>query len=377
MTGIVTVTLAPAIDLTYQADAVVPGSVNRASAWTRELSGKGVNVSHAVALSGTCTVAVLPMGEADAREAEARWLRPVAARERTRVNVTMATADGVTTKLNAPTSPLSPGEVEAVLGETVSQVRAIGAEWIVLAGSVPPLAADGDDAPDGGSVDLCRLIDALAAETDARIAVDTSGDPLAQVFARSLDKVALVKPNTHELAAATGLPLRTLGEVRSAALRLIERGCETVYVSMGEDGALAVTRDGSWWARAVPAAIINSTGAGDASLAGFLVHALGAAPGSRDAHLSSRCADIDADLSKKYASREPDGPEQGPDVPVAGGPDGPRAAIDVAAAIAGAARFGALSVSQAGTLLRDPASAPRANVIAEPDGDIRLADPAG
>ena len=134
MTGIVTVTLAPAIDLTYQADAVVPGGVNRASAWTRELSGKGVNVSHAVALSGTCTVAVLPMGEADAREAEARWLRPVAARERTRVNVTMATADGVTTKLNAPTSPLSPGEVEAVLGETVSQVRAIGAEWIVLAG---------------------------------------------------------------------------------------------------------------------------------------------------------------------------------------------------------------------------------------------------
>ncbi|WP_119695941.1 1-phosphofructokinase family hexose kinase [Microbacterium halotolerans] len=365
MSGIVTVTLAPAIDLTYRADAVVPGAVNRASAWTRELSGKGVNVSHAVALSGTRTVAVLPMAEADAREAEAEWLRPVAARERTRVNVTMVTADGVTTKLNAPTSPLTHGEVEAVLAETVSRVRAIGADWIVLAGSVPPLAAEGEGAPGGGSVDLCRLIDALSAETDARIAVDTSGGALEGVFARSLARVALVKPNTHELAAATSLPLRTLGEVRSAALRLVERGCETVYVSMGEDGALAVTRDGSWWARAAPAAIINSTGAGDASLAGFLVHALAAAPGSRDAHLSSRCADIDADLSKKCASREPDEP------------DAPRAGIDVAAAIAGAASFGALSVSQSGTLLRDPASAPQATVIADPDGDIRLADPAG
>ncbi|MGO1768955.1 MAG: 1-phosphofructokinase family hexose kinase [Microbacterium sp.] len=315
---IVTVTLAPAIDLTYRIDAVVPGAVNRASSATRELSGKGVNVSHAVAASGVRTRAVLPMGEADAGEAGEEWLRPVAAHARTRVNVTMATADGVTTKLNAPTSPLTRGEVAQVIEAAVSETRAIGAGWIVVAGSVPPLAR-------GGPVDLLDVLAELRAATDARIAVDTSGAALERVVADGLADVALVKPNTHELAAATGAPLTTIGEVVAAARELVGRGCETVYVSMGEDGALAVTRDGSWWARAAAPAVLNATGAGDASLAGFLV---------------------------------------------SGGAD------DVAAAIAGAASYGALSVSQPGTLLRDLDQAPPAEVVEDPDPATPLADPA-
>lgn len=323
MTGIVTVTLAPAIDLTYRADAVVPGAVNRATAVTRELSGKGVNVSYAVALSGVATRAVLPMGEADAAEAREEWLSPVAAAERTRVNVTMATADGVTTKLNSPTSPLSAAELSAIVERAIAETREIGAEWVVVAGSVPPLAG-------GGSVDLGGVVDALASDTDARVVVDTSGPALERVFAESLPSLALVKPNTHELAEAIGRPLATIGEVREAASALVGRGCETVYVSMGEDGALAVTAGGSWWARAAPAGIVNATGAGDASLAGFLV----------------------------------------------AGSERARPSFDVAAAIAGAARYGALSVSQASTLLADLGSAPPADVVADPDPGIRLADPA-
>ncbi len=315
---IVTVTLAPAIDLTYRIDAIAPGTVNRASSATRELSGKGVNVSHAVAASGVRTRAVLPMGDADAGEVGEEWLRPVAAHARTRVNVTMATADGVTTKLNAPTSPLTRGEVAQVIEAAVSETRAIGAGWIVVAGSVPPLAQ-------GGPVDLLDVLAELRAATDTRIAVDTSGAALERVVADGLADVALVKPNTHELAAATGAPLTTSGEVVAAARELGSRGCETAYVSMGEDGALAVTRDGSWWARAAAPAVLNATGAGDASLAGFLV---------------------------------------------SGG------AGDVAAAIAGAASYGALSVSQPGTLLRDPDQAPPAEVVEDPDPAIPLADAA-
>lgn len=315
---IVTVTLAPAIDLTYRVDAVVPGAVNRASAVSRELSGKGVNVAHAVAASGVRTRAVLPMGDADASEASADWLRPVAAHARTRVNVTMATGDGVTTKLNAPTSPLTRGEVAAVIDAAVAETRALGAGWIVVAGSVPPLA-------EGGQVDLVDVLAELRAATDARIALDTSEAALERVVADGLGDVALVKPNTHELAAATGRSLATIGDVVAAARELVERGCETVYVSMGEDGALAVTRDGAWRARAEAPAVVNATGAGDASLAGFLV---------------------------------------------SGGAD------DVTSAIAGAAAYGALSVAQPGTLLRDPQSAPSADVTADPDPAIPLADPA-
>src|SRR5690606_11997001 len=133
-----------------------------------------------------------------------------------RVNVTMATADGVTTKLNAPTVPLGEPELDAIVARAVAEAGRIDADWVVVAGSVPART-------DGAAIDLSAVIDALAARCDARLAVDTSGGALAGVFAASLPRLALVKPNTHELAEAIGRPLTTLGEVREAARELVAR----------------------------------------------------------------------------------------------------------------------------------------------------------
>ena len=55
---ILTVTLAPSIDRSYQIPALHPGEVHRASAVTEELAGKGVNVSHALALANVATRAM-------------------------------------------------------------------------------------------------------------------------------------------------------------------------------------------------------------------------------------------------------------------------------------------------------------------------------
>ena len=318
MSGIVTVTLAPAVDLTYRIDRIEPGQVNRASSFTSELSGKGVNVSHAVHASGVATRAVLPLA-ADERPGEAPWLRPVPARGATRQNVTIATGDGVTTKLNAPATPLSRSELDALLQTAIEQAQDLGADWVVLAGTVPPLEG-------GETADLGAAVAALGG-AGLRVAVDTSGAPLALLLSEHAGQIALVKPNTRELAEATGRPLRMLGDVAEAASELVSRGIETVYVSMGEDGALGVSADGVWWARAAAPAVVNATGAGDASLAGFLVRAGSGRP-------------------------------------------------DIPAAIAGAASYGALAVSQPGTLLHDPAAAPRATVVSDPDPAILLRDPA-
>jgi len=358
MPGIVTVTMAPAIDLTYRVGAVLPGAVNRATAVTRELSGKGVNVSHAVALAGERTRAVLPLGEHDSADLRAPWLSPVPTAQRVRINVTMATADGLTTKLNAPTPTLTPDELDAVLARAVDDSAELDADWLLIAGSVPRLST-------GSEISIGEVIERLADRTTARIAVDTSGSALELVLTEALPRVALIKPNTHELAEATGRSLTSLGDVREAAAALVARGCETVYVSMGEDGALAVTADGSWWAHATPPGIVNTTGAGDASLAGFLV------AGSPD---------------RSESWRGPRSPERAAAARAAGIPrsahsggafePGNPLPFDTAAAVTGAARLGALSVSQAGTLLTELESAPPATLVVDPDPGIRLADPA-
>jgi tagatose 6-phosphate kinase len=107
--------------------------------------------------------------------------------------------------------------------------------------------------------------------------LDTSGDALMVGVAAG---PAIVKPNAAELLAAVGrrrlLPAaRAHGQVEvmaDAAVELRDRGADTVVVTLGPDGMLAVTAEGTWLVGSAPVSG-NPTGAGDAVAAG-LAHGL-------------------------------------------------------------------------------------------------------
>jgi 1-phosphofructokinase len=80
----------------------------------------------------------------------------------------------------------------------------------------------------------------------------------------------LVKPNAHELAEATGRLIRTIGDVTAAAEQLRAKGLGTVLVSLGRDGAILVDGNGALHGRTAGVTAINTVGAGDAFLAGYL-----------------------------------------------------------------------------------------------------------
>lgn len=315
----VTLTAAGAIDATYRVGMLERGEFMRASAYEREVSGKGVNVAAALGLSGVATAAVVVLGEEDlafaARSPLAGMLRIVAVPGATRVNTSIIDAGGATTKVNAPTPPLPPGAWERVRAEVATECA--GASWLVVSGTLPEGA------------DLAAVLaDARAA--GVRVALDTSGAALAAAAAHPAG-IALMKPNTHELAALVGRPLRTVGEVAEAARSLVARGVETVYTSMGADGVLVVSASVTVHAHAVAAAVVNTAGAGDASLAGYL-----------------------AELG--------DGEAQHPDA--------------LARAAAAAAAWGAHAVAQATTLLPDLDGLPPAEVSRDPDPARELTEPA-
>ncbi|QGH69986.1 1-phosphofructokinase family hexose kinase [Pseudactinotalea sp. HY158] len=323
--GVVTVTLAAALDLTYRLPGGLhPGELHRAATVTRELSGKGVNVAHALAAAGHPVAGVaalgseaLPMLDAGPH---AEVFTAVATAGHTRINTTILDGAGATTKVNEAPVPLTRAEWDAVRDLALAEARRIGAEWILLAGTVPQLAGA---ARPGSLVPVGELLRA-ARGAGLRVGMDSSDAALAHILDTHLGDVALLKPNTHELAGAVRTPLRTVGEVIAAATTLTRGGVEYVYVSMGSDGALLVTGADTWHAHAPAPAVVNSTGAGDASLAGFLV---GLAAG---------------------------GPER---------------------AIATAASWGAHSVAQPRTLLLDPHRAPPARVTADPDPATALREP--
>lgn len=325
--GVVTLTAAGAIDATYRIGMLQRGAFARADAYQRELSGKGVNVAAALALAGRPTVAVVVLGEDDvafaARSPHAALLRVVEVPGATRVNTSVIDADAATTKINAPTPPISPAAWHAVRTAVAEEGERIGAGWLVISGSLPHLL--GGSAP----VDITAIVhDAVRA--GRRVALDTSGTGLMQAT-RNPEGIDLLKPNTQELAELCGHPLRTVGDVARAARALIDRGITAVYTSMGADGVLVVTRTDIVHARATASAVVNTAGAGDASLAGFLV-GLGA---------------LD--------------------------PAAPGACVQAAAA---AASWGAHAVAQLSTVLPHIEALPEAGVERDPDPMRLLSEPA-
>ncbi len=268
---IVTVTPNPGLDLTY---TLAPGDalsrndieVHRAASVTIEASGKGVNVTRTLAGAGVDSLAVLGAGGPtgaqlvqllDRDGVRHRTVRTAGA---TRVNTTVLTPGGPTIKINGPGAAFSPAEQDALVRSTAEAI-ADGATWLAICGSLPP----------GAGADLVARLIGVARAGGVRCAVDSSGPALAAAIAAGAD---VFSPNAQELAAVSpavtaALPAG-LGALAEAATGFsAEHACE-LLVSLGADGALWTDGSLTLHARAPAAVPVNTAGAGDTLLSGWL-----------------------------------------------------------------------------------------------------------
>jgi 1-phosphofructokinase len=283
---IVTVTPNPSLDRTIELSGELQrGAVQRATRSTAEPGGKGVNVSRVVVASGGDTIAVLPGDDLDpvllglATRGIPTAALPIGAPLRSNVTVTEPT--GTTTKLNEP-GPSLAGRLDdlATLVADTAAATATGpaARWVVFAGSLPP------GLPDDALAVLVRAVRVRHGE-DVRIAVDSSGVPFTALL-QSGERIDLVKPNAEELAEVVGGDPDTyeqdLDAAVAAAQRLRDRNVDTVLLTLGSAGAVLVSGEGAF-AAAAPRIVARSTvGAGDSSLAGYLLaEVAGASPEQR------------------------------------------------------------------------------------------------
>ena len=81
----------------------------------------------------------------------------------------------------------------------------------------------------------------------------------------------LIKPNNHELEEMFDVKLESMDDIAAYGKKLQEMGAKNVLVSMGKDGALLITEDKEVLISNVPnGKVINSVGAGDSMVAGFI-----------------------------------------------------------------------------------------------------------
>ncbi|MCX4730487.1 1-phosphofructokinase family hexose kinase [Streptomyces sp. NBC_01363] len=270
---ILTVTLNTALDLTYGVPELVPHASHRVSDMSERPGGKGLNVARVLSALGHETVvtgfaggstgAVLRelLAGLPPRETGTGSPAPIAAAPITDALVTVAgntrrtiavvdRATGDTTQLNEPGPLVTADEWTALLGRYEELLT--GADAVALCGSLPP------GIHVGAYAELVRS----ARAAGVPVLLDTSGEPLRRGIAARPD---LIKPNADELAQLTGSrePMRATRDAR-------RRGAHGVIASLGPDGMLAVTPDGSWQASPPARVLGNPTGAGDSAVAGLL-----------------------------------------------------------------------------------------------------------
>ncbi|GAA2622801.1 1-phosphofructokinase family hexose kinase [Streptomyces axinellae] len=257
---ILTVTLNAALDLTYHVPRLTPHASHRVRQVTERPGGKGLNVARVLAALGFETAVTGFAGGDTGRELRALLAADAAGVTDALVEVsgntrrTVGVVDestGDTTQLNEPGPHVGTAEWDGFL-DAYRELLHSGTKVVALCGSLPP------GVPVGAYAELVR--EARTARTP--VLLDTSGEPLRRGLAARPD---LVKPNAHELAGITGTsePLR-------AARAAQQRGARAVAASLGADGMLLVTQDGTWSAGVPERLAGNPTGAGDSAVAGLL-----------------------------------------------------------------------------------------------------------
>ncbi|MFH8250141.1 1-phosphofructokinase [Microbacterium sp. B2969] len=278
---IVTLTANPSLDRTITlAGALQPGEVQAATSAREDAGGKGINVARVVAAAGARSLAVLPLATDDPFDAalshSAVAAKRVPIHGRVRANVTITDPAGVTTKLNLPGAALDDDDAAAVIAAVVEACA--GARWLALAGSLPPGVGD------GFYVDVIEAVRSHFGDDAPLIAVDTSGAALAAVVADG--RPDLIKPNDEELAELAGVELETGDDLAAAVLpvarRIVPARVGAALVTLGAHGAVLVDADGAWAGTPPRIRVASTVGAGDSSLAGYLLADLdGADPEER------------------------------------------------------------------------------------------------
>lgn len=258
---IYTVTFNPSLDYVVQVDDFAVGEINRTRTESIYPGGKGINVSLVLQNLGLPSVALGFTAGFSGAEIE-RLLQEAGCRcdfiavkaGYSRINTKIIS--GAETALNGQGPQLSKAELAALFNKLR---RLTQDDVLVLAGSIPASLPD----------NIYEQILELLQPVGTRVVVDATGDLLLKVLKY---RPFLIKPNHEELGEFFGRgPLLTEEEILAAAQRLQQQGARNVLVSRGANGALLLDENGKMHKQASPkGTLVNSVGAGDSMVAGFL-----------------------------------------------------------------------------------------------------------
>lgn len=256
---IYTVTLNPALDYVIQVNHFQAGKINRNSKETIVYGGKGINVScvlNELEIQSTALGYIAGFtGKALSSGLENMGIISnfIEVEEgMTRINVKMKSDEE--TEINGMGPTITAEDFEKLLCQA-KQLKE--GDTIIIAGSIPSCMQ---------SDTYERILSVL--DPKVNIVVDAEKDLLLKILKF---KPFLIKPNNIELGDMFGVVIQSDEEIVKYAKALQEQGAKNVLVSMAKDGAILVDENGGIHKMGVAkGTVVNSVGAGDSMVAGFI-----------------------------------------------------------------------------------------------------------
>lgn len=257
---IYTVTFNPALDYIVRVKDFATGQINRTYYEQVLPGGKGINVSIVLNNLGHKSTALGFMagftGRAIQSELKGYGIGTdfIQVREgMSRINVKMKSDEE--TEINGQGPRITEEDIQALFAQLQQLVPG---DKLVISGSVP------NTLPGDMYEQIMQRLEGRGID----IVVDATRDLLVNVLKYH---PFLIKPNNHELGEIYGVTLKTQDEVIPYARRLQEDGARNVLISMAGEGAVFLAEDGTVLKSPAPkGTVVNSVGAGDSMVAGFL-----------------------------------------------------------------------------------------------------------
>lgn len=257
---IYTITFNPSLDYIVTVPDFKLGAVNRTEKEILFPGGKGINVSIVLKNLGMEST-ILGFTAGFTGEEIRRRVQEMGCKEElitvgngySRINLKLRS------KEESEINGMGPVIEQDVINQLYRKLGGIqNGDILVLAGSIPA------SMPDTMYSDIMQFLEGK----DIRVVVDATRDLLVNVLKYH---PFLIKPNNHELGEIFGVELKEKAEVLKYAKKLQEQGARNVLVSMAGEGAVLAAEDGSVYESAAPKGhVVNSVGAGDSMVAGFL-----------------------------------------------------------------------------------------------------------
>ncbi|WP_243292310.1 1-phosphofructokinase [Bacillus sp. FJAT-47783] len=255
---IYTVTLNPSVDYIVEVPTFQLGQLNRIQQDAKYPGGKGINVSRVLNRFEVKTSAFGFVGgwtgsfvEASLRN-EGIKTNFVHIKEDTRINIKLKT--GEETEINGQGPIINEEEVTDFF-EALSSLNAN--DWLVIAGSIPASLPN----------DFYEKITSYCQERNIQVVIDVSGDYIHSLLQY---KPFLLKPNHHELGEWFNVDIDRKEDAVTYGKKLVKMGAQNVIVSMAGEGALFLNDHVTYYASPPNGKVVNSVGAGDSVVAGFL-----------------------------------------------------------------------------------------------------------